>query len=320
MMLFPNQHLLYHHQQKSHISQVKPQFKKVDQSSFGKFKCSYCTSQFSSAPSLKSHISRVHMCSTNNQQSTISTMMGVASMNRFLGDSKLFHCEFCSVPFSTVRSLNMHKTKSHGPNMTSQEFSKPLVVDIAKIKSEQLDLDTYIKKQYSMETTKNKCSFCCVRFTTKQTMKAHYQRAHFTIFIGIHIYSCSKCDFATGNETSFLHHKAALLDCTSGMTCIKCEKCDQMFTTMKKMLPHVRENHGEKIQFKLDLPIPPCLLENNPTLPEFKLDLPIPPCLLVPKQEILENSELPENKPLEDVEEKETPISRKSKKRKKKMP
>jgi hypothetical protein len=75
MMLFPNQHLLYHHQQKSHISRVKPQFKKVDQSSFGKFKCSYCTSQFSSAPSLKSHISRVHMCSTNSQPSTISTMM-----------------------------------------------------------------------------------------------------------------------------------------------------------------------------------------------------------------------------------------------------
>ena len=74
-MLFPNQHLLYHHQQKSHISQVKPQFKKVDQSSFGKFKCSYCTSQFSSAPSLKSHISRVHMCSTNIQPSTMSTMM-----------------------------------------------------------------------------------------------------------------------------------------------------------------------------------------------------------------------------------------------------
>ena len=96
---------------------------------------------------------------------------GVAAMNSFIGDSKLFHCEFCSVPFSTVRSLNMHKTKSHGPNMTSQEFSKPLVVDIAKIKSEQLDLDTYIKKQYSMESTKGKCSFCCVRFTTKQTMK-----------------------------------------------------------------------------------------------------------------------------------------------------
>ena len=96
---------------------------------------------------------------------------GVAAMNSFIGDSKLFHCEFCSVPFSTVRSLNMHKTKSHGPNMTSQEFSKPLVVDISKIKSEQLDLDTYIKKQYSMETTKDKCSFCCVRFTTKQTMK-----------------------------------------------------------------------------------------------------------------------------------------------------
>ena len=96
---------------------------------------------------------------------------GVAAMNSFIGDSKLFHCEFCSVPFSTVRSLNMHKTKSHGPNMTSQEFSKPLVVDIAKIKSEQLDLDTYIKKQYSMESTKDKCSFCCVRFTTKQTMK-----------------------------------------------------------------------------------------------------------------------------------------------------
>ena len=96
---------------------------------------------------------------------------GVAAMNSFLGDSKLFHCEFCSVPFSTVRSLNMHKTKSHGPNMTSQEFSKPLVVDISKIKSEQLDLDTYIKKQYSMETTKDKCSFCSVRFTTKQTMK-----------------------------------------------------------------------------------------------------------------------------------------------------
>ena len=84
------------------------------------------------------------------------------------------------------------------------------------------------------------------------------------------------------------------------------------------MLPHVRENHGEKIQFKLDLPIPPCLLENNPIHPEFKLDLPIPPCLLVPKQEILENSEVPENKPLEDVEE-ETSISRKRKKRKKKM-
>ena len=84
------------------------------------------------------------------------------------------------------------------------------------------------------------------------------------------------------------------------------------------MLPHVRENHGEKIQFKLDLPIPPCLLENNPIHPEFKLDLPIPPCLLVPKKEILENSEVPENKPLEDVEE-ETPISRKRKKRKKKM-
>ena len=96
---------------------------------------------------------------------------GVAAMNSFIGDSKLFHCEFCSVPFSTVRSLNMHKTKSHGPNMTSQEFSKPLVVDIDKIKSEQLDLDTYIKKQYSMESTKDKCSFCCVRFTTKQTMK-----------------------------------------------------------------------------------------------------------------------------------------------------
>ena len=96
---------------------------------------------------------------------------GVAAMNSFIGDSKLFHCEFCSVPFSTVRSLNMHKTKSHGPNMTSQEFSKPLVVDVSKIKSEQLDLDTYIKKQYSMETTKDKCSFCSVRFTTKQTMK-----------------------------------------------------------------------------------------------------------------------------------------------------
>ena len=96
---------------------------------------------------------------------------GVAAMNSFLGDSKLFHCEFCSVPFSTVRSLNMHKTKSHGPNMTSQEFSKPLVVDISKIKSEQLDLDTYIKKQYSTESTKGKCSFCSVRFTTKQTMK-----------------------------------------------------------------------------------------------------------------------------------------------------
>merc|ERR1711899_296449 len=97
-----------------------------------------------------------------------------------------------------------------------------------------LDLDSYMKKQYSMESTKDKCSFCHVRFTTKQTMKAHYQRAHFRIFSGIHVYSCGKCDFETGNETSFLHHKAALLDCTSGMICIKCEKCDQMFTTMKK--------------------------------------------------------------------------------------
>ena len=88
------------------------------------------------------------------------------------GDAKLYRCEFCSVPFSTIRSLNMHKTKSHGPNMTSKEFSKPLEIDIGKIKSEKLDLDSYMKKQYSMESTKDKCSFCHVRFTTKQTMKA----------------------------------------------------------------------------------------------------------------------------------------------------
>ena len=56
--------------------------------------------------------------------------------------------------------------------MTSQEFSKPLEIDIGKIKSEKLDLDSYMKKQYSMESTKDKCSFCHVRFTTKQTMKA----------------------------------------------------------------------------------------------------------------------------------------------------
>ena len=89
------------------------------------------------------------------------------------GDAKLYRCEFCSVPFSTIRSLNMHKTKSHGPNMTSKEFSKPLEIDIGKIKSEKLDLDSYMKKQYSMESTKDKCSFCHVRFTTKQTMKVN---------------------------------------------------------------------------------------------------------------------------------------------------
>ena len=152
------------------------------------------------------------------------------------------------------------------------------------------------------------------------------------------MYSCTKCDFETGNETSFLHHKAALLDCTSGMTCIKCEKCDQMFTTMKKMLPHVRENHGEKIQFKMDLPIPPCLLENNSSTTslhtDFKLDLPIPPCLLEPKQELVELNELYEEKAtpmtfskapnqkvqdkVEEDEKDEKSISRKPKKRKKK--
>lgn len=68
MMIFPNQHLLYHHQQKSHYNQVKPQFQvDLDKTSFGKFKCSYCTSQFSSAPSLKSHISRVHMCKSKSE-------------------------------------------------------------------------------------------------------------------------------------------------------------------------------------------------------------------------------------------------------------
>ena len=148
-------------------------------------------------------------------------------------------------------------------------------------------------------------------------LQAHYQRAHFRIFSGIHLYSCGKCDFETGNETSFLHHKAALLDCTSGAICIKCEKCDQMFTTMKKMLPHVRENHGEKIQFKLDLPIPPCLLENNPTTnDDFKLDLPIPPCLLEPKKEVVENNEFNEREE-EDEEEKPILISRKRRRKNK---
>ena len=72
MMIFPNQHLLYHHQQKSHSKKVKPQFKVIGQDSFGKFKCSFCTSQFSSAPSLKSHISRVHMCNTPKFEPMVS--------------------------------------------------------------------------------------------------------------------------------------------------------------------------------------------------------------------------------------------------------
>ena len=76
-----------------------------------------------------------------------------------------------------------------------------------------------------------------------------------------------------------------------------------MFATVKKLGPHHRENHGMKLEYKLDLPLPPCLLteknENGkgtsstsvPKLPlpvinpGFRLNLPIPPCLLEPKTE-----------------------------------
>ena len=37
---------------------------------------------------------------------------GTATMNSFLGESNLFHCEFCSMPFSTIGYLNLHKTNA----------------------------------------------------------------------------------------------------------------------------------------------------------------------------------------------------------------
>ena len=81
----------------------------------------------------------------------------------------------------------------------------------------------------------------------------------------------------------------------------------------------MRENHDEKIQFKMDLPIPPCLLENNSSTgisTDFKLDLPNPPCLLEPKQELLENNDIPEeNLEKDKIEEKR--VIRKKKKKKK---
>ena len=71
-----------------------------------------------------------------------------ATMNSFLEDSKLFHCEFCSVPFSTITSLNMHKTwhktNSHSPNMTNEKIVRVSMVDAAKKNDEK------IKKIYGL--------------------------------------------------------------------------------------------------------------------------------------------------------------------------
>lgn len=67
LKIFPNQKLLYHHQQKNHLKKVKPQFvvTSTQNLKFGGFKCDFCTSCFSSSPSLKSHVSRVHLSQTS---------------------------------------------------------------------------------------------------------------------------------------------------------------------------------------------------------------------------------------------------------------
>ena len=73
---------------------------------------------------------------------------GTGTMNSFLGDSKLFHCEFCSESFSTITSLNMHKTwhktNSHSPNMTNEKIVRVSLVDAAK------ENDEKIKKIYGL--------------------------------------------------------------------------------------------------------------------------------------------------------------------------
>ena len=174
-----------------------------------------------------------------------------------------FTCHWCSAPFATKRSLNMHKVKSRHHEMQPSSSSNKSSGAAEDVKAQKIRLEVYLKHE---QQKRSKCSFCEVRFTTKQTMKAHYLRAHFRVFQGIHIYSCSKCDFQTGNELSFMHHKAAVSDCDASKPSFQCQQCDQMFSQSKKLGPHMRENHNDN--FKL------------PSIPQFKFDLPIPPCLL----------------------------------------
>ncbi len=240
MVIFPNQKLLYYHQQSNHLKKVKPQFvKNRETAKFGSFKCSRCTSQFSTAPSLKSHISRVHL------------MRKVPTTAK----SRIFH-----------PAIN-----------TAQKLSR---LEIDTSNDDKLDLDSFLREEWEVNQARQ-CALCQVRFTTKQTMKNHYQRAHFRLFKDLPTYSCTKCDFETGYETSFQHHRGAVNDCKEGMSCVKCDQCDQMFTSLKQMGPHQRENHvgkliaAESSQFsdmKLDLPIPPCLLNVKPDLIEISSD------------------------------------------------
>ena len=153
------------------------------------------------------------------------------------GDSKLYICEFCTVPFSTLRSLNLHKSKSHAKNPTPDNVKKePLDADDD---TEKMNLEVFLRKQFISQGCKGKCSFCEIRFTSKQTMKAHYQRAHFRLFSNIYLYICSRCDFITGNETSFLHHKAAINDCTEGNVVSSCSVVQELAARCRRLRQNI---------------------------------------------------------------------------------
>ena len=144
--------------------------------------------------------------------------------------TKMLYCESCSAPFATVRSLNMHKGNCQDRKM------------------DRIDFECFLKTQIAFN-----CLFCQVQFNTKQKMKCHYQRSHFRLFSNLKVFSCEKCDYQTGNEIAFLQHRSALTNCQWGNVCVKCDQCDQMFTSLTRLGPHQRENHH----------LPMCLLKQE---------------------------------------------------------
>ncbi|XP_075989328.1 uncharacterized protein LOC142985191 isoform X3 [Anticarsia gemmatalis] len=208
-----------------------------------KFRCFYCTRDFTHCDGLKEHTIMEHpQCEVGDKS--------MKMRNRYDGvkikiDTSNLSCKLCLETVDDLNSLVQHLTTEHKIqcNITIEDHLQPFKLIKNNYPCPLCD-EVYryfglLLKHVSKSHTGNKyiCVFCGQSFRTDPNLRAHTIRYH---SVSNNKFECNQCDMIFPTYVNLKSH----LGKDHGIKMFKCLECNEKFTTQYWMQRHMLLSHG----------------------------------------------------------------------------
>lgn len=211
---------------------------------FIKFRCFYCSKDFSNCDGLKEHTVMQHpQCNVGDK---CMKLRNRHDGNKIKIDIASLSCKLCYEPLLDLNTLIEHLTTEH-----KVQFNKAVESHLQTFKliknnyscpqcDEVFRYFTVLLKHMSKSHTGNKyiCVFCGQSFRTYPNLRSHVKRRH---KVSTTTYECNNCGLIFTSCASLKQHLGKDHD----VKMFKCIDCQDKFSTQYWLLRHMLVVHGE---------------------------------------------------------------------------